>query len=284
MKNINILLKRICAYIVDIIIVMFISILISSIPYISKDNEKYQQKYSEYVEEYNKYIEFKTLLEETYDDETITKEEYNKLLEKEMYTEKIISSYEDNQISKGEYKNILELYEKDFTKMSEDYNYKLGKLSYQDTLIILLCTLFYFAIVQYLLKGQTIGKKLFKIKVVSINKNKVSIINYIIRSLIVNNVFLNLLGIVFLLLTPKQTYLTLNNILSILISLTEGIIIYLVLTRDDSRGLHDLLVKTKVISLDKENESSNKIIEIEETKEVKNIETRKKQKGKSRKK
>lgn len=276
MKNINILLKRICAYMVDIIIVMFISILISSIPYISKDNEKYQQKYSEYVEEYNKYIEFKTLLEETYDDETITKEEYNKLLEKEMYTEKIISSYEDNQISKGEYKNILELYEKDFTKMSEDYNYKLGKLSYKDTLIILLCTLFYFAIVQYFLKGQTIGKKLFKIKVVSINKNEVSIINYIIRSLIVNNVFLNLLGIVFLLLAPKQTYLTLNNILSIIVSLTEGIIIYLILTREDSRGLHDLLVKTKVISLDKENESSKKNIEIEETKEVKNIETRKK--------
>lgn len=276
MKNINILLKRICAYMVDIIIVMFISILISSIPYINKDNEKYQQKYSEYVEEYNKYIEFKTLLEETYDDETITKEEYNKLLEKEMYTEKIISSYEDNQISKGEYKNILELYEKDFTKMSEDYNYKLGKLSYKDTLIILLCTLFYFAIVQYFLKGQTIGKKLFKIKVVSINKNEVSIINYIIRSLIVNNVFLNLLGIVFLLLAPKQTYLTLNNILSIIVSLTEGIIIYLILTREDSRGLHDLLVKTKVISLDKEKEFSKKNIEIEETKEVKNIETRKK--------
>lgn len=282
MKNINILLKRICAYMVDIVIVMFISILISSIPYISKDNEKYEEKYNEYLNEYNKYTEFKTLFEQTYEDEEITEEEYNNLLEKELYNDLIKSKYEDNKITNGEYKEILKEYETDFTKMSEDYNYKLTKLSYKDTIIILLCTLFYFAIIQYFLKGQTIGKKLFKLQVVSFNDKKVSITNYILRSLIVNNVFLNLLGVLFLLITKKETYLTLNNILSILVSLTEGIIIYLVLTRDDSRGLHDIIAKTKVISLEETKETQVKVIDQKEKEEVKVIETGKK--GKSRKK
>jgi len=44
-----------------------------------------------------------------------------------------------------------------------------------------------------------------------------------------------------------------------LVSIVEAIIIFLVLTREDARGLHDLLFNTKVVSIEEIN--SNKFIE-----------------------
>jgi uncharacterized RDD family membrane protein YckC len=56
---------------------------------------------------------------------------------------------------------------------------------------------------------------------------------------------------VFLFYTSKSVYLQANNYLGIILSIIEGIIIFLVLTREDQRGLHDMLFNTKVISVEK---------------------------------
>ena len=121
----------------------------------------------------------------------------------------------------------------------------------------------YFGVFQYLLKGETIGKKIFKLKVVSASNKKLNILNYLLRSLIVNDVLLNIVGILFLAFAKKSVYLQADSIVRGIISVVEAIIIFLVLTREDGRGLHDLLFNTKVISTNEEVEESKKIIEIE---------------------
>ena len=66
-----------------------------------------------------------------------------------------------------------------------------------------------------------------------------------------------------MLTTSKKVYTNASNTISLLISITEAIIIFLVMTREDNRGLHDLLFNTKVISLETEEKdnSKKKIIE-----------------------
>ena len=69
------------------------------------------------------------------------------------------------KISKGEYKEIVIKIEEDSKELLNKYNYILGKIAISDSIITILTTLLYFGILQYLLKGQTIGKKLLKLQV-----------------------------------------------------------------------------------------------------------------------
>lgn len=250
LTNIRPLIKRVGAYLIDLFIVLLLASLISSTPFLNKGMDDYQKTYSEYEEKYNNYAEYLTLLEESYKDEEITEEEYTKLIEPEEYKEIISSRYEDNKISQGEYKEIIESINKEFDNIAKDYVYILNKKGISNSIITLVCTLLYFGVLQYFLKGQTLGKKLLKLKVVSASDKKINILNYLLRSLIVNDVLLNTISILFLVLTSKKVYTQADNILGILISISEAVIIFLVLTRVDQRGLHDLLFNTKVISIE----------------------------------
>lgn len=285
MKNIYPVIKRVYAYLIDIILVMLLSFAISKIPFLEKDNDKYQEKYSQYEEKYNELKDLYELLETSYEDNKIDEEEYNKLIEDKNYQEIIISSYEDKKISQGEYKELKEKLIEDNDKLKEKYNYILGKISISESIITLVVTLLYFGILQYYLKGQTIGKKILKLKVVSASEKPITILNYILRSLIVNNLLLNLVGIIFLLTTSLSTYTNINNVLSTLVSIIEAVIIFLVLTREDQKGLHDLLFNTKVITIKQDLKTSQsnkdkKVIDIDYEKESDNNEKRKSNKKK----
>ena len=274
MQNIKPLFKRVSAYVIDLFIVLLISSAISSIPAINKNMDDYQQTYKEYEKEYNNYAEYFTLLQESYEDEEITSKEYTELTKNETYKELIISKYEDESISKDEYKEIITEINKEFDLVANDYIYLLNKKGVSNSIITLVCTLFYFGVIQYIFRGQTIGKRLFKLKVVSASDKKINILNYLLRTLLINDVLLNTVSIIFLLAASKTIYNQANTIIGALISILEAIVIFLVLTREDKRGLHDLLFNTKVISTDivetnEETEYSKEQEEVQTTKNVK---------------
>lgn len=282
MNNIKPLLKRVCAYAIDLVLILVVSSLISSLPIFNKEANEYQKAYSEYEKIYYEYADYLKLLEESFKDEKIEEEEYSKLSEVSKFQELISSKYEDNKISKKEYTKIVSTINEEFDKIAKDYVYILGTKSISNSVVTLVCTLLYFGVIQYFLKGQTIGKKLLKLKVVSSKNKKLNIFNYLLRSLIVNEVLLNGIGILFIALASKSVYTQADTIIKTTISIVEGIIIFLVLTREDQRGLHDLLFGTKVISTEEPK------IEIEETKvidviteETKDKEENKKQSEKS---
>ena len=248
MKNLKPLLKRICAYAIDITIILIISSLISTIPIFNKETKEYQKVYSEYEDIYYEYTEYLEVLEKSYEDNKIDEEEYTKLTEEDKFNELISSKYEDNKISKKEYNKIVSEINENFDKIAKDYIYILGTKSIVNSVITLVCTLLYFGILQYFLKGQTLGKKLLKLRVVSSNDKKINIFNYLLRTLIVNEVLLNGISIIFIAFASKSVYTQADNVIKVIISVVEAVIIFLILTREDQRGLHDLLFNTKVIS------------------------------------
>lgn len=268
MTNLKPTIKRVAAYMIDLFVVLIIASLVSSIPFLNKNMDAYQKTYEEYENKYKEYSDYITLLQETYQDEEMNEEEYNKLIEKEKYQDILISKYEDKKITKGEYKEIIEEINKEFDKIANDYVYRLNKKGISNSIVTLSCTLLYFGVIQYLLKGQTIGKKILKLKVVSASDKKINIFNYLLRSLIVNDVLLNAIGIIFLAFASQKLYTSANNTIGMIISIVEAIIIFLVLTREDKRGLHDLLFNTKVISLEvSEPEEKETLLETKNTSE-----------------
>jgi len=124
-------------------------------------------------------------------------------------------------------------------------NNKDGILELSINLVI---TIAYFVIFQYMNKGQTIGKKLLKIKVIDNNtKEEISIVKGFLRSLLLLNLLSSALSIVLMRLVSKSvyinTYLTINEIETVFIIVSAILVLY----RKDGRGLHDMMANTMVI-------------------------------------
>ena len=243
MNNLDLspVLKRVGAYMIDILITLIIATILTSLPFLNTRYQKYQKVYNDYT---NTLI----LLDDSFKDKSITEEEYTKLSISKMYSALFESLYEDKVIDEDEYNKAKKEIDKIYTDTATDYNYRLQKLGIYNSIITISTTFIYFGIVEYFLKGQTIGKKLLHLKIVSANDKKLTILNYILRCLIINNVLLNSTNLIFLAFTSQTIFTKCDSIISLLVSIIEAITIYLVIVRKDHRGLHDLICNTKVIT------------------------------------
>ena len=194
-------LKRIIAYLIDILIV---SIVVT--PFINL------KAINPYIDDYNKYYE-----------------EYTKLIED--------ANNGEIDTNSDEYKNQV-----------IDLNYKIAEYKVINSSISVVSLIVYFVIIQYFLKGQTIGKKILKLRVVSNKDKELNIGHYFVRSLILNNIIFSIILIAGIYIFNETAYYNLSMVVSYLQLLVMSVIILMVVLRRDNRGLHDFLAGTKVIS------------------------------------
>ncbi len=234
----KIIFKRLAAYIIDIVIVSLFATLITSNNYINKDYNKYQETYKEYEKYSREYENFTSDLEELKTSELKTKyKDYSKYLE----------DFNDEELSEKDIKKIKVNSEDEYIEKLKNYSYKLGKLSIIQKTISILCILLYFVVFQYYFNGQTLGKKLLKLQVVSNNGKTLTILNYFIRTLILNEVFINTVSIICNIFLSKKNYLIYSEIIYYVTYVVEMTIIFMILFDKNNRGLHDFASNTKVI-------------------------------------
>lgn len=203
-------LKRIIAFVIDIVIVSLVVSLINLLPL-----DPYKDKYKDAYEKYNEVVQ---------------------------------KSTEDE---KNDYKDeIIEL-------NYEVYKYRTYSSMFSATALIL-----YFGVLPLVMNGQTLGKKIMKLRVISNNEKKLNFWKYLIRIVILNNIWLSLIniGAVYVVSGVKFYYIT--YVISMLSSLIYMLNLIMVMFRKDNRGLHDMVAGTKVI------EVSNDVV-VESVEEVK---------------
>lgn len=128
-----------------------------------------------------------------------------------------------------------------------DIEYKIDKASAPITAVNVVISIGYFIIFQYMNNGQTLGKKIFKIKVESETKKKVSLLQMTLRSLLINVIAFNLINVLAVVFLPKEWYLSINSIVTFGQWLVFIISSLLILYNKDKNGVHDMLAKTKVV-------------------------------------
>ncbi len=168
-------------------------------------------------------------------------DKYNEIYES---FEETAKEYNDKKIEMSEYQNKI-----------KEYNYDLDRNSIVSSSISIILITIYFVIFQKYNNGQTLGKKLMKIKI----ESNASIGKYLIRSLILYNLGINLIKILFVLLLSKENYMLASNILYVGALIIETTIVIMVCTRKDNRGLHDLAAGTNVIEV-KPNEIKEAVV------------------------
>ena len=174
-----------------------------------------------------------------------------------------------------EYQNLLteisqqEEVSNDLVTKTNDVIYNVSKSSVTTSVVTTVLTISYFVVFAYFMNGQTLGKKIMNIRIVSNSKKKLTMNNYLIRGLLVNSILMNTLNVIFVLGLNKNTYLQVNDITTYLFGAIYIVLIGMMLFREDGRGLHDVLAGTKVINekeLVEDNEEEKELVKNEDTK------------------
>lgn len=148
----------------------------------------------------------------------------------------ITQSYIDSEISYKSYMNQISL-------VSYDLDYANVLYYIVEVFFVIL----YYVVFQFYNGGQTIGKKVFKIRVVGNNGYKLTLNDYIFRSMILNSVFVNIIVIGSILFLSRNYYFNVGYALQIIQYVLLLVTIIMVMFKKDGRGLHDIVAKSKVV-------------------------------------
>lgn len=138
--------------------------------------------------------------------------------------------------------------EKEYLSEYGEANYIMAKEGAVFTVISLLITTAYFGTYSYYKNGQTVGKKLMKIKVETMDGKTPSHPTLILRTLIIYGVITNVISLILLLFIKANMYIGTIGAIEAVQSLFVIVTIFMIIFRKDGRGLHDLICKTRVIS------------------------------------
>jgi len=164
----------------------------------------------------------------------INTEESEKLSNKAL---EIVQQYKDGDISTESY--LLQY---------SDVFYKMARNNGLVSLVTILLYVLYFVVYQLYKGGQTIGKRIMKIRVVSID-GELTTNQMIFRAFLSNFLLMNLLVFVLMLFSSKDVYFYGALVFEMIQYLIVIVSVIMIFNRKDGCAVHDLLVHTKVVQV-----------------------------------
>lgn len=135
---------------------------------------------------------------------------------------------------------------KEYFNQFSSVEYLISKEMFLQNLFSLILMIGYFVILPYYYNGQTIGKKIMKIKIVKEN-DKLTVNDLALRSLLANGIAIVFIELALIFLIKDTSYFITISILSFIQFLLVITSIFMILYRKDKKALHDIICKTLVI-------------------------------------
>ena len=191
-------------------------------------------------------------------------EKYNELVN-------VYEQYSQDKISESEY-----------TEAGIPITYELYRLNVYYVVIDIVIVLLYFGVLPYFLKGQTLGKRLFQLRIVGVKDKPLSIVNYLLRCVVLNNVLISIALQCIVYFMSVDTFYSVYQNVNLVGYIILYISLFMIIVRKDGRGLHDMVANTKVVYIGQT--QANALLEeqkiMESEMEVKPKEVKKEQKEK----
>ena len=149
----------------------------------------------------------------------------------------VIDSYSNKEITDAEY----------IDKVNE-LNYVISKENVATSILSIIITVAYFGAYSYYMNGQTIGKKVMHIKIVSTDSSEPTYFNYVLRCAIIHGCIFNAINLIMLFLCNYNNYLKISSIIDYFYMLILFVSIVMMFYNKNAMGIHDYICKTKVIN------------------------------------
>jgi uncharacterized RDD family membrane protein YckC len=231
---------------------LLVTIVIFAISYlpISPNYEKQEKLSEEYQEVFDYYESAYDDAKKLYNEKTPSEKtinEYNENYPK--FANTLNELYEDGEFDEDDYDSLIEKILEEYEPEYEYYAYKSKRLSVYQNIASIIIILLYFVVLEFFMKGQTLGKKILKLKVVSNNEKELSIGNYLLRSFVLNGVLISIIDEILVFALKESSYMTAYNYLSMASYIIVFVIAITAGTNADGRGIHDIIAGTKVINI-----------------------------------
>lgn len=166
--------------------------------------------------------------------------------------DKYIESYKEYSDISQEYLQ-KEIDEEEFINKSNEAYYNVIKYGVSYNLIGSVIILLYFGVFQKYNNGQTIGKKLLKIKVVDDDNKNPKLITLLLRYGILylpelGSVIIAISNSILIFILSQKYFFIASNIISTIIIVFSIVSFSLVILKSNHKGLHDMIWKTKVVN------------------------------------
>ena len=152
---------------------------------------------------------------------------------------KILMSYSEGTVSMEEYVNQL-----------IDLEYDIAKQTVIVSIVTIVISILYYVVYPCYNNGQTLGKKLMKIKIKKTDDTDLSMNDLLIRGMINNSILVNIISIILVLFLSKDLYLSTSSLLNIIQYLVLIISLIMIAFTKNAQGLHDKVCKTEVVVAD----------------------------------
>lgn len=137
----------------------------------------------------------------------------------------------------------------------ETYNLQHADLSYSIarnngvlSIVTIIVEILYFVVYQIYKDGQTLGKRMMKIKVKS-EEGELTMNQMIARSLVANFILLHIISFALMTFGSKNVYSSCLSIFTSIQYIVVVISLFMVMYGKDGRAIHDKLAHTKVITI-----------------------------------
>lgn len=161
-------------------------------------------------------------------------DESDKLQKKSM---QIMENFNSKKITTNEYINEY-----------KDTYYKIQRNNGLVSIVTIFLNVLYFVVFQLYNKGQTIGKKLMKIKVIS-DDGELFVNQMIYRSLLSNFILMDLICFGLMLFSPKNIFFFGSVIVEFIQYIIVLISAIMIMRKNDGRAIHDKLAHTTVVRI-----------------------------------
>ena len=141
-----------------------------------------------------------------------------------------------------------------YNKVMQDFvdiEYKIAKSSVLSESISFVILFGYFVILQFILKGRTVGKMAMGIKVIDKKKKEPGFWTILYRTFIIEGIITSFISLISIILLNKNTYVLFNTSLNSIVSIFVIVSALMILYRKDRRGLHDMMAGTSVVKIEK---------------------------------
>ena len=261
---------RLFAYVIDSFIVSLLVVGLSSISYLNPNKDKMNQLTNNYIVQSNQYRKLNDNIDGYLSDNFLSQEEKNEIQDNCNNYYDILNQIDSNEELSDEKKNnakdsIRNLYD----DYSFSYIYNSNKLYvpvYIETIIV---SFLYFGLFEYLMKGQTLGKKISRLRTIDNKDEKkdISLFKYLIKAVLVGNILFNSLNIISVIVfkdissaASLYSYYKIYSGISNFSYVYNMLFLLMIFMRRDERSIHDILLGIRVALYDKENkEITNKI-------------------------